>query len=190
MFSGQYADLGVTHIHNATHLSLLNLRYYHFSGFCAYSEALLSRITAPHLGEVSIPFWEERPVSVSCLVEFMSTSEDLRSGSAPLSFNGGGARLVAYPNEKARACVFYMLIEGGPGRKVSNAAHVLTALSPLFSSVVHLTLDYKDNRFLPELQREADPADWRVLLRPFHNVTVLFRYGRCRWKAVLFSAIR
>ena len=177
MFSGQYADLSVTHIHNAAPISLLNLRYYNFSGSNAYSEALLSRITALHLGEVSISFWEERPVSVSCLVEFMSTSEDLRLGSAALSFDGGGTRLVAYPNEKARACVFYMLIEGGPGRKVSNAAHVLTSLSPLFSSVVHLTLNYTDSRSLPELQNEADPADWRALLRSFHNVTVLFVMG-------------
>ena len=174
VFSGQYADLDITHIHNATQISLLNLRHYHFGGFNAYSEALLSRITAPHLGEVSITFWEERPLSVSCLVEFMSTSEDLRLGSAALSFNGGGARLMAYPNEKARVCVFYMIIVSGPGRKVSNAAHVLTALSPLLSSVVHLTLNYTDSRSLPELQNEADLTDWRVLLRSFHNVTVLF----------------
>jgi hypothetical protein len=174
MCFGQYVDPDLTHIHNATPISLLNLRYYNFSGSNAYSEALLSRIIAPHLEVVSISFWEKRSLSVSCLLEFMGTSEDLRLGSASLSFDGGGARLVVYPNRTSRVSVFSMFIGGGPGRRVSNAAQVLTSLSPLFSSVVYLSLDYKGDDSLPELQNEADPADWRVLLRSFHNVTVLF----------------
>jgi len=103
----------------------------------------------------------------------MSSSDDLRLHSAALSFNAGGAQLSVYPREKARLSAFDMHVEGRPGHKVSDVAQILNALSPLFSSVVYLTLDYKDNRGLPELQDEAEPTDWRLLLRSFNNVKSL-----------------
>lgn len=67
-----------------------------------------------------------------------------------------------------------MLVVGSPGHKVSNAAQILNALSPLFSSVVDLTLGYQDNRPSLELGNEAEPTDWRVLLRSFNNIRTLF----------------
>jgi len=170
--SRNYVDLDVTHMHHATHISLPNLRFFQFRGFNPYSEALLSRITAPHLEVVQVTFWEEETFSVPCLLQFMSTSEDLRLGSAVLSFNGGEAKLSGYPNEAARS-VFDMQVEGGPGHKVSIAAQILNGLSPLFSSVIYLTLDYKDYRWLPELQDEDEPTDWRMILRSFNNVKIL-----------------
>jgi len=104
----------------------------------------------------------------------MSTSDDFRLGSAVLSFNSGGARLSVYPNETARVSVFDLFIVGGPGHKVSNAAQILTALRPLFSSVMYLTLTCKDYHFLPELQDKAEPTDWHILLRSFNNMKILF----------------
>jgi len=171
---GHYVDLDETHMHNAAHISLPNLHFFQFAGFNAYSEALLSRITAPHLELVRIAFWDEQTFSVPCLLQFMSSSEDLRLGSAILSFDIGGARLSVYPYETVGLSVFDVLVGGRPGHRVSNAAQVLNALSPLFSSVVGLTLDYKDNCPSPELQNEAEPTDWRSLLRSFNNVKNLF----------------
>jgi len=172
--SGNYVDLDVTHIHNLTQISLPHLRFLKFCGFNAYLEAVLSRITAPHLEAVKIKFWGEGTFLVPCLLQFMSTSDDLRLRSAVLSFDTGGAQLSVYPSEKARLSAFEMHIEGRPGHKVSNAAQILNALGPAFSSVVCLTLDYKDNRGLPELQNEAEPTDWRLLLRSFNSVKILF----------------
>ena len=162
------------HVDNATHISLPNLRFLQFRGFNAFLEALLSRITAPHLEVVRIAFWEERTFSVPCLLQFMSTLGDLRLGSATLSFDGNGATLSVYPYKTVKRSVFDMFIEGTPGSKVSNAAQVLNALSPLFSSVVDLTLDYEDNRFSPQMRNEDEPTDWRVILRSFNNVKNLF----------------
>jgi len=167
--SRNHADLDVTHMHNATHISLPNLRFFRFRGLNAYLEALLSRITAPHLEVVQVALWEQRTYSVPCLLQFMSTSEDLRLGSAILSFNGGGAKLSGYPNETARS-VFDMQVEVGPGHKVSIAAQILNGLNPLLSSVMYLTLDYNDYRWSPELQDEDAPTNWRVILRSFNNV--------------------
>ena len=161
-------------MHNAEHISLPNLRFFQFGGFSAYSEALISRITAPHLKVVRIAFWDEQPCSVTFLSEFMSTSQYLRLGSAILSFDIGRATLSVYPHQTARLSVFDMLIEGSPGHNVSNVAHILNTLSLLFSSVVDLTLDYKDYHLSLQLQNDGEPTDWRVLLRSFNNVKTLF----------------
>jgi len=170
--SRNYVDLDVTHMHNSTHISLPNLRFFQFLGFNPYSEALLSRITAPHLEVVQVTFWEEETFSVPSLLQFMSTSEDLRLGSAILSFNGEGAKLSGYPNETARS-VFDMQVDAGPGYKVSIAAQILNGLNPLLSSVMYLTLDYNDYRWYPELQDEDEPTNWRVILRSFNDVKIL-----------------
>ena len=119
-------------------------------------------------------WWAEQTFSVPHLLQFMNISENLMLGSAILSFNVGGARLSVYPYETVRLSMFDMLIEGRPGHNVSNAAQILNALSPLFSSVVDLTLDYKDNRPSPELQNKAEPTDWCILLRLFNNMKTLF----------------
>jgi len=167
-------DLRVIHMDNATHITLPHLRFFQFRGSNAYSEALLSRITAPRLEAVRIAFWEERAFSVPCLLQFMSTSQYLRLGSAVLSFNVVGAMLSLHPHWKVKVSVFDMFVEDRPEHRVSNAAQILNALSPLFSSVVELLLDYRDNQSSPELQNEAEPTNWRLLLRSFNNLKTLF----------------
>jgi hypothetical protein len=172
--SRKFADLDVTDMHNATHISLPNLRFFHFVGFNTYSEAFLSQIAAPHLEAVTIAVWEHWVFPVRHLLEFLSTSEDLQLGSASFTFDGGGAKLLVFPNETARVPVLDIHVRSSPGHMVSDAAQISNALSPLFSSVVCLTLDYKDNWFYPVFEGRPNPADWRALLRSFSNVKILF----------------
>ena len=154
---------------NVTHISLPNLRLFHFRGFNGLLEALLSQITAPHLEVMQVvALWNEQTFPAPYLLLFMSTSEDLMFGNAILSFDDRGARLSVYPNETARLSVFDMDVGGG----ISKVAQILNALSPLFSSVVYLTLDYKKHGL--RLQDQAESTDWRILLRSFNNVKVLF----------------
>jgi len=167
-----YPDLRETHMHNATHTSLPNLRFFQFRGFHVYSEALLSRITAPHLEVVQVTFWTHRIFSAPCLLQFMSTSEDLRLGNAILLLSTGGVRLSVYPNEMAKLSVFDMRVEGA---MIFNAVQILNSLSPLFSSVVYLTLDRDDDLYSHSW---PTPTDWRILLRSFNNVKILF-VGDC-----------
>jgi hypothetical protein len=173
-YSRQHVNQNVMDMHNVEHISLPNLRFFQFGGFSAYSEALISRITASHLEVVRVAFWDEQPCSVTFLLEFMSTSQYLRLGSAILLFDIGRATLSVYPHQTARLSMFDMLIEGSPGHNVLNVAHILNTLSPLFSSVVDLTLDYKDYCSSLQFQNEGEPTDWRVLLRSFNNVKTLF----------------
>jgi len=119
-----HVDVDLTHMDDTIHITLPNLRFFQFCGFNTYSEALLARIVAPHLEAVKITFWEEWTFSVPCLLQFMSTSEDLRLGGAVLSFNSGGARLSIYPNETARVSVFDMFIHGSPGNRGVYVAHL------------------------------------------------------------------
>ena len=166
--------LGVMHMDNMTHITLPHLHLFHFTGFNTYSEALLSQITAPCLEAVQIGFWEEQTYSAPYLLQFMSTSQYLRLGSTALSFNVMEAMLSVYPHWAVKLSVFDMYIEGSPRHMVSNAAQILNVLSPLFSSVVDLLLDYRDNHSSPEVQNEARPTDWCLLLRPFTNLKTLF----------------
>ena len=53
-------------------------------------------------------------------------------------------------------------------------AQIFTVLSPVFSEVVDLTLGYSEHLSSPEWHYEADRAQWRDLLRSFHNVKSLF----------------
>ena len=175
-FSEHYFNLGVTDAHNATHISLPNLRFFQFGGFTAYSEALFSHITATHLEVVRILFWEEQTFSVPYLLQFMNASQyvRLRLSSATLSFNVVGAVLSVYPHRTVKPSVFEMLIEGSPGYKVLNAAQILNGLRPLFSSVGDLTLECEIDRPSPELEYETQSTYWRMLLRSFNNVKTLF----------------
>ena len=174
--SREYADLDVTDMHNVTHIPLPNLRFFHFIGFNTYSKAFLSQIAAPHLEAVTIAVWEHWEFPVRHLSEFLSTSEDLKLGSASFTFNGGGAKLLVYPNETAKVPALDIHVRSSRGHMVSDVAQISNALSPLFSSIFCLTLDYEGNCFCPVFEGRPNPADWRALLRSFSNVKILFVY--------------
>ena len=157
--------------HNSTHISLPNLRFFRFRGYNAYSEALLSRITAPHLEVVQVSFLEHQTFSVPCLLRFMSTSEDLRLCNAILILNLEGARLSVYPNETPKLSVFDMHVEG-VGAMLS-VVQILNTLGPLFSSVVFLTLVHDFDLYCGSYGWPTT-IDWRGLLRSFNNVKILF----------------
>ena len=62
-----------------THLTLPNLRSFAFKAVSAYSEAVLSRITAPHLQHFQICYPKQLTFSVPQLLQFMG--EQKTSGS-------------------------------------------------------------------------------------------------------------
>jgi hypothetical protein len=50
---------------------------------------------------------------------------------------------------------------------------ILHVLSPLFSTVVDLSLDYRSHTLSSDWHNQADPSQWRELLRLFRNVRTL-----------------
>ena len=130
---------------NMTYATLPNLCNFRFRGALMYLEAPLSRITAPHLDELHIVFFTIHPTfSVPHLLHFMSTSKNLMFRSAQLSSGDEGATITAYPHETATLSPFSLrILDVRLDSQVSSAAQILYVLSPVFSSVVGLTLKYQ-----------------------------------------------
>jgi hypothetical protein len=57
--------------------------------------------------------------------------------------------------------------------QVSSLTQIFNVLSPLFSDVVDLTLDYRDHTLSSELHNQVDRAQWRELLGSFRNMKTL-----------------
>jgi len=57
--------------------------------------------------------------------------------------------------------------------QVSSMAQIFNVLSPLFSDVVDLTLDYREHTLSSESHNQVDRTQWRQLLRSFRNVKTL-----------------
>jgi hypothetical protein len=156
------------------HVTLPNLRWFGFRGVSAYLEALLPRITAPLLEKLQILFFNQLTFSVPHLLGFMRSAENLRFSSARLTFHKGGISTRVYPYEGAKMYALY--VDVGCDRfdwQVASAVQILNTLRSVFSSVEHLTLEYKMYAISSEWHNEADHAQWRKLLESFNDVKTL-----------------
>ena len=156
------------HMPNTTHVTLPNLRSFGFGGITTYSETLLSRITAPHLEVLQIVFFKQLTFSVSSLLRFMTSSENLKLRSAILTFDGWGANLSVYPFATAGLATFVLRFYSG--HQLSTAVQIFDVLRRVFASIVDLALEYEGHRSSTRWQDEANRTLWRVLLRSFNNV--------------------
>jgi len=149
--------------------TLPNLRSFGFGGVTTYSEAFLSRITAPCLEVLQVVFFKQLTFSVSCLLQFMISSEKLRLRSAILSFDGWGASLWVYPFATTWSPTFALRFSSR--HQLSTAAQIFNVLRLVFASVVNLALEYEGHRSSTQSQNQANRALWRMmLLRSFNNV--------------------
>ena len=156
------------YMQNAPHATLANLRSFGFGGVTTYSEAFLSRMTAPRLEVLQVVFFKQLTFSVSCLLQFMTSSEKLRLRSAILSFDGWGGSLWVYPFATTGSPTFALRFSSR--HQLSTAAQIFNVLRPVFASVVDLALEYEGHRSSTQSQNQANRALWRVLLRSFNNV--------------------
>ena len=164
----------LTHTPIMTTVALPNLRRFGFRGVGTYLEAILHRIATPLLEKLQIDFYNQLMFSVPRLLQFVSATENLRFKSAKFEFSDGDIDLKVYPYEEAKtyalaiAVICYHL-----DWQVSSAAHISNLLGPTFSAVEHLTLEHSVHTQSCEEHNEADPTDWRKLLRSFRNVKTL-----------------
>jgi len=155
-----------------THVMLPRLRQFRFWGINAFLEALLSQMSAPLLETLSVHLFDPPNFVVPHLRNFMTTTEDLRFRSVKFLFSRSVVAMFAYPFVGATLPTFNIdnacpLLD----RQVSSVAQIFSALSPIFSTVVELTLDYE--AYVPLSSSWDNPthrADWRKLLGSFRNV--------------------
>jgi hypothetical protein len=88
-----------TPITGMAHATLPNLRSFAFKAVGAYSEAVLSQITASRLEDVQICYPNQLTFSVPQLLQFMGRTEILRFDRAKFNFYTGRVFVQVNPRE-------------------------------------------------------------------------------------------
>ena len=159
-----------------THVTFPNLRVFAFRAVSAYSEAVLSRVTAPRLEDFQICYPKELTTSVPHFLHFMGRTENLRFNRAEFYFYREDVSVEVYP-PGAETEAFSMIVDCWHlDWQVSSVAQIFNALSQMFSTVEHLTVTLQEHSQSSEEHNEVDRAEWRKLLRSFRNVKTLRIY--------------
>jgi len=153
-----------------THVTLPNLRFFWFRGDCNYVEAVVHRISAPHLERLDIGFFEQPTFSVPGLLQFLNTTENLRFESAKFLFSGEQVNVGVYPREGAKMYSLGIVVACWHlDRQVSSVAQIFNTLGQKFSTVENLEMHSRSS----EEHNEVDRSEWCKFLRSFSNVKTL-----------------
>ena len=153
---------------------LSNLQSFVFWGVSAYLEALLPRMTTPLLERLCVHFFNQLQFVVPRLLQFMTTTENLRFSSAKLVFYHEAVVVFVYSRVESRLATLYVDVTCGHlDWQVSSVAQIFNTLNPLFSEVADLTLGYREHTLSSEWHNQADRTRWRELLGSFRNVKTL-----------------
>jgi len=157
-----------------THVTLPNLHHFRFTGVSIYLEALLPNVTTPRLETLNVQYFNQLTFSVPRLLQFMTTADNFRFNRVRFLFYHEAVAVFVYPTVETEICSFEVDVYCGHlDWQVSSVAHIFNVLSPLFSNVVDLTLDYKEHTLSSECHNQVHRAQWRELLGSFRNVKTL-----------------
>ena len=165
----------LSHMTAMTHVMLPKLRQFRFWGINTFLETLLSQMFAPLLKTLSVHFFDPPSLAVPHLRNFMTAAEHLRVRSVRFLFSHSIVAMFAYPLVGSTSPAFnidntcpYL------DWQVSSMAQIFTVLSPIFSTVVDLTLDYEGHvSSSPSWNDQAHRTEWRKLLGSFRNVKTI-----------------
>jgi hypothetical protein len=157
-----------------THITLPNLYDFGFTGVGIYLEALLPHMTTPLLETLRLSFFNQLTFSVPRLLQFMTATENLRFNRVKLLFYHEAVAALVYPSVGTEISSLYLDVYCGHlDWQVTSLAQIFNVLSPLFSDVVDLSLDYREHTLSSESHNQVDRAQWRELLGSFRNVKTL-----------------
>jgi hypothetical protein len=144
-FSSPFPDGDVERqLHQTPDMTTLpNLRWFAFTGVSGYLEGLVSRINAPSLSILRVYLYNQLSFTVPRLLQFMKTSENLRSTAVHIYFGVLAVSLHAAPwkwdtpLELAVGCRPF-------GLRISSQAMVqfFDTFSPVLSVVEEVTFSY------------------------------------------------
>ncbi|KAI0276395.1 hypothetical protein BGY98DRAFT_1187837 [Russula aff. rugulosa BPL654] len=154
-----------------THVTLPNLRLFALQTVSAYSEAVLSGITASRIENFLIIYPKQLMFSVPELLQFMGRTENLRFDRAEFDFQSERVYVqVNTPEINMPLAALSIIVDCRHlDWQVFSVAQIFNALSQIFFTVEHLTLSYSAHSQSSEEHNEADRAEWRILLRSFSN---------------------
>ena len=162
------------HTPNTTHITLPNLRFFHFGGVSAYLEALVFHINAPLLKRLTATFFNQLSFSVPHLGQFVTTAENIRSSRVEFLFYHKAVVVFMYFSLSASIPTLGIRVDCEHlDWQISSIIQILNVLSPLFSTMVDLSLDYRSHTLPSDWHDQADYSQWRELLGLFRNVETL-----------------
>jgi len=119
-------------------------------------------------------FFNQLSFSLPRLQTFLNTVENLRFGSAKLTFMRDRVSVSVYPYKGARTYAMYMSVRCGHlDWQVASLAQILSVLRTALSTVEDITLESRGRNMSSEWREEADHTQWRDLLGSFGNVKTL-----------------
>ena len=164
----------LTRTPNMTPVILPNIHVLRFQGVSTYLETFVHSVTAPHLERVEVVFFNQLTFTVPRLLEFLNAAENFRFESAKFKFSDDKVDVEVYLHEQAKIYGLSIIVNClHLDWQVSSAAQIFNSLSPLFSTVEHLTFEHKVHSQSSEDHNEADRAGWCELFRSFKNVKTL-----------------
>ena len=165
----------LTHTPITTHATLPNLRVFLFRGVSAYLEAIICRITTPILENLQIRLFKQLTFSVPGLSPFINTTENLKLANAEVMMRDKQIHVAMFSRESDTVTYpFGVTVDCGHlDWQVSSLAQICNDLSPVLSTVEHLTLRHEVHGQSSEEQSDGDRVEWRKLLRSFSNVKTL-----------------
>ncbi len=178
LFAIPYRDVEgqLIHVPNMTHITLPNLRWFAFSGSVSsyFLEAVVRQITAPRLEKFQIGFIHQLTYSIPRVLQFLSTTENLRFDSARFQFGWERVYVQVYLREEAKTYALSLDVDFSHlNWQVSSVAQIFNTLNQILSPVEHLTLEHKVQRQSSQEHNEVDRTEWHKLLRSFNNVRTL-----------------
>ena len=175
--SNRDVERQLTQMPITTPIAFPNLHYFQFRGVRTYLEALVDRITTPRLERLQIGFFIQFMFSVTRLLQFMNATENLTFKSIKFKFSDKFGDVEVYSHEEAKMYVLPKVSITVDcwhlDWQVSSVAQIFNSLSPLFSAVVHLTLEHWVHSQSFEEHNKADRTEWRQILGSFKNVRTL-----------------
>ena len=162
------------------HVTLPNLRWFHFHGDSAFEEALVCRMTTPRLERLRFWFVElvrnaipiRLPNILPNLLHFMNTVRHLKFDTAHFIFFRPQLVVGVNSREDSAGFVFStaVLYCWSLDIQVSYITEIFDSIGQIFSTVEDLAFEYEE---IHEDFHGFDRTEWRKLLRPFSNVKTL-----------------
>ncbi|KAI9508966.1 hypothetical protein F5148DRAFT_1283443 [Russula earlei] len=147
---------------NIERISLPNLKRIFFKGDSCYLECLAARIDAPLLWDFNAQFLKEPSSPLQYLSGLLSAAGELKLPVASITFSG----MRVDDPKMAFHCQPLNV-------QVASTVQICAALTPMFSAVERLHLDFEGGRWLFDSEVDIERSQWHDLLRPFRNVVKL-----------------
>jgi hypothetical protein len=169
---------------------MTHLRSFSLRAVSAYSEAVLSRITAPRLEDIQICYHKQLAFSVPQLLQLVGRTQNLRFGRATFEFLSERVYVGVNPPETNMPDYAFSIVVAclHLDWQVSSVTQIFNALGQIFSTVEHLTFVPQVHSRSSEEHNEVDRTEWRKLLKTFSNVkTLLVEDGLVRDSLVVYD---